>query len=114
MKFFTDDEWREDQYINGGCVLEENSVGGGGVFGRPDEEEQQYRVNERTHQAEGIYSQTVATRDNQDRNSGQQRTEECDLIGVEICREFDEHPARAPEQHGKDDEQDGWKRLLFF
>lgn len=72
VKLFADDEGCKDQNVDRGRVLEKYSVGGGRVLGGPHEEKQKRGIDARRHQAERVYPQSIAPRDDQDRNSGQQ------------------------------------------
>ena len=95
MKFLSDDKRGEDQYVDRGGVLEKYGVGGGRVLGCPNEQEKQGRVNYRSHDAERVYPQTVFSRNDENRNSRQQRAKKSYLIGVER-RELDKKAAGAP------------------
>lgn len=103
VEFFADHERREYQDVNGRGVLEKDRVGGGGVFGRPDEQEQQRRVDHAAHYPECVDPQAVFASDYENRDAGEQRAKECDLVRVEVRRELDKQPAGAPEQDGEKD-----------
>ncbi len=113
MEFFADHERCQYQDVNGCGVLEKDRVGGGGVFGRPHEQEKQRRVDHAAHDAESVDPQAVFASNDENRDAGQQRAEEGHLVGVEVCRELDKHPAGAPEQDGEDDVVDGIQRFSF-
>src|SRR3954454_20790685 len=102
MELFPDDEWSENENVDRSSVLEKDRVRSGCMLGRPYEQEQQRRIDQRACKAKKIDPETIFPSGDQDGYSSEQGAIECHLVGVER-RQLDKKTTRAPQEHGDHD-----------
>lgn len=109
--FFLEEERLREQDVDGRGVLQKDRVGGGRHQRRADEEIQERRVEDSGDGGDDVQTKAFVPRQ---KHHGRRRKER-PCAGEFRSRErapLDEQPARAPQQHGDDDEPDGRKAII--